>query len=105
MTKYYLEVIKKNLSFELDSDIHYFYHFEIGDIICIEFDGKKSTLKYIQHKSGIMKINYDNPYFKSNWDKVGGNSRLYIKDAIDSGYLIDTTLQKIRNEKIKSLGI
>ena len=105
MGKYYLEVIKKNLSFELDSDIHYFYNFEIGDIICLEFDGRKSTLKFIQNSEGIMKLNYDNPYFKSNWDKVDGNSRLYIKDAVDSGYLVDTTIQKLRDEKIKSLGI
>lgn len=65
---YYLEVIKDNLSFELDSDVNYFYHFKVGDIICIEFDGKKSTLKFIQNNKGIMKLNYDNVYFKSNWD-------------------------------------
>lgn len=105
MTKYYLEVIKGNLSFELDPDIGYFHHFEIGDTIFIEFDGGKSIMKSIKSKNGIMKLNYKDPYFKSNWDKVGGNSRLYIKDAIDSGYLVDITLSKMRNKKIKSLGI
>ena len=105
MTKYYLEVIKENLSFELDSDINYFHHFKIGDIICIEFDGNKSVLRFIQTKNNRLNINYERPYFKSNWDKVGGTSRLHVKDAIDSGYLVYTTLQNLRNEKIKSLGI
>ena len=49
----YFEIIKEGISICLDSDINYYHHFEVGEILCIS-NYFNPTLEYIVDK---------NPYF------------------------------------------
>ena len=103
----YLEVIKDGLSIELDSDIHYYHHFKVGEIITVEINKDSMVLASIV--TILFDINqsigvYGRNLLKINWDSIKSES-LSINDSIDRGYLIDITKNVDRNKKLELLGI
>ena len=103
MTKYYLEVVKNNVSICLDTDVQYHHEFNIGDIILVEYDiNGKTTLIF-----DVMSMSYSITFgaeFKIDWDKTC-STRLSIAGCITRGYMVDVTKNVQRDEKLKTLGI
>jgi hypothetical protein len=98
MTKYYLEVLKDNVSICLDSDIGYYHQFEIGDIINIHMYSDKGAKVVF---GGYAEYDAE---FTLDWDKRN-STRLSIASCIDKGILVDITSQVDRNFKLEQLGI
>ena len=103
MTKYYLEVVKNNVSICLDSDIGYHHHFKVGDIILVEYDIKGNTNLIFDGLSRQYSIT-SAVEFKIDWDKTC-SMRLSIAGCITKGYMVDVTKNVQREEKLKTLGI
>ena len=103
MTKYYLEVVKNNVSICLDTDVQYHHEFNIGDIILVEYDiNGKTTLIF-----DVMSMSYSITFgaeFKIDWDKTC-SMRLSIAGCITRGYMVDVTKNVDRNFKLEQLGI
>jgi hypothetical protein len=103
MTKYYLSVLKDNVSICLDSDVHYHHQFKIGDVIFVEYDIKSgSTLMF-----NGMSLHYSltsGPEFTLDWDKMQ-SARISIAGCITKGIMVDITKQVDRDFKLKQLGI
>ena len=97
MTKYYLQVLDKDLSICLDSDVHYYHEFAVGDILTIEMWSDRGP------KIKFGKVEYD-AVFTWKWNTTG-SKRLTIAGAISSGMLVDIALAVIRESKLKSLRI
>lgn len=97
MTKYYLQVLDKDLSICLDSDVSYYHEFAIGDILTIEMWSDRGPKIKFGH------IEYD-AVFTWKWNTLS-SKRLTIAGAISSGILVDITRSVIRESKLKSLGI
>ena len=97
MTKYYLEVLKE-ISICLDSDVRYYHHFEVGDIININMYSDKGPKVVFGGWS-----EYD-AEFTIHWDKTT-SARLSVAGCITKGYLADVTKNVQRDEKLKTLGI
>lgn len=97
---YYLEVIKNGLSVPIDTDIGCYKDVRLGDIICLSFDGNSTELISVND----YKLNIKNIYFVHNRFQVN-SKRLNIIDAINSLFLVDISVSKIRNDKLKKLGI
>ena len=106
MTKYYLEVVKNNVSICLDTDVQYHHEFNIGDIILVEYDiNGKTTLIF-----DVMSMSYSITFgaeFKIDWDKTCSMRfmKLSIAGCITRGYMVDVTKNVQRDEKLKTLGI
>jgi len=98
MTKYYLSVLKDNVSICLDSDVHYYHEFEIGDIINIHMYSDKGPMVVFGNR-----VEY-NAEFTLDWNKTV-SARLTVAACITKGYLADITLQFDRDFKLKQLGI
>lgn len=96
MTKYYLEVASDKLSICLDTDINYYHHFKLGDLLLIEF-GLHTVLKF-------ENMTIKNPEFTENWDSTK-SSILSISSCVSSGRLVDVSLQVERQDKLKQLGL
>ncbi len=102
MTKYYLEVIKDNVSICLDSDIGHHHEFKVGDIILVEYDIKSTILRF-----DGMSIQYSithSPEFWLDWDKTA-SARLTVAGCITRGYMVDVTKNVDREWKLNQLGI
>jgi len=102
MTKYYLSVLKDNVSICIDSDIGYHHRFKIGDVIFVEYDIKSTILRF-----DGMSIQYsitNSPEFLLDWDKTV-SARLTVAGCIIKGVMVDITKQVDRDFKLKQLGI
>ena len=98
MTKYYLSVLKDNVSICLDTDVQYHHHFKVGDIIPIHMYSDKGPKVVF---GGRVEYNAE---FTLDWDKTV-SARLTVAGCITKGYLADITLQVDRDFKLKQLGI
>jgi hypothetical protein len=98
MTKYYLQVLKDNLSICLDTDIRHYHQFEIGDIINIHMYSDKGPKVVFGGQA-----EYD-AEFTLDWNKTS-SARLSVAGCITKGILADITKNIHRDEKLKSLGI
>jgi hypothetical protein len=97
MTKYYLEVLRKGISICLDTDLQYYHHFEVGDIINIHMYSGGPKVVF----GGYTEYDAE---FTIDWDKTS-SARLTVAGCITRGYLVDVTKGVNRQEKLKSLGI
>jgi hypothetical protein len=97
MTKYYLQVLDKDLSICIDSDVNYYHEFAVGDILTIEMWSDRGP------KIKFGKVEYD-AVFTWKWNTLS-SKRLTIAVAISSGILVDVTVSVVRESKLKSLGI
>lgn len=101
MTTYYLEVISPHLSIELDSDINFYHHYKVGDIIEVHM---YSGLSF---PTGAKVCLYGSEYdakFTSCWDSVN-SKKLSIASAIHLKYVADITININRDDKLSQLGI
>jgi hypothetical protein len=98
MTKYYLSVLKDNVSICLDSDIRHYHQFKIGDIINIHMYSDKGPKVVF---GGYAEYDAE---FTLDWTKTS-SARLSIAGCITKGYLVDITKQVDRDFKLKQLGI
>ncbi len=98
MTKYYLEVLKDNVSICLDSDVRYYHQFEIGDVIHIHMYSDKGPKVVF---GGYAEYDAE---FTLHWDKTSSD-RLTIAGLITKGYLADVTNNVEREFKLNQLGI
>lgn len=114
----YFQIMKSGLSYELDSDIHYYHHFKIGELIVCEVSDKyegcwpinyKRVIEYNKPKwhSGVEL--YRNTYqgnsvFTLNWDSIK-SEKLNFVDLIREGYLEDVTKCVKRDWKLELIGI
>lgn len=105
MTKYYLSVLKDNVSICLDSDIRHYHQFKIGDIINIHMYSDKVTSGVSLTPKVVFGgyAEYD-AEFTLDWTKTS-SARLSIAGCITKGYLADITKQVDRDFKLKQLGI
>jgi hypothetical protein len=94
---YYLEVLVDNLSICLDSDINYYYHFKVGEIIRAEFGGNDLQLIVDGCKIHETLIAID-------WDKTK-SKKVNLATAIKGGLLSDITINILREKKLNKLGI
>lgn len=97
---YHLQLLKNNVSILLDSDVNYYYHFEVDDVISIDFDS--NSLKLVSINNSKIKI--DSPTFVVDWDSTK-SKRMAISSLISLNYLSDITNMINREKKLKSLGI
>jgi hypothetical protein len=113
--------MKSGLSYELDSDINYYHHFKIGElIVCEVSDNKKyegcwpinykRVIEYNKPKwySGGIEL-YRNTYqankvFTLNWDSIK-SEKLNFVDLIRERYLEDVTKCVKRDWKLELIGI
>jgi hypothetical protein len=98
MTKYYLSVLKDNVSICLDTDVQYHHHFKVGDIIPIHMYSDKGPKVVF---GGYTEYNAE---FTLDWNKTV-STRLSIAGCITKGIMADITLQVDRDFKLKQLGI
>ena len=96
--KYYLQIVKDNVSILADSDVGYYHQFKIDDVIEIIMD---------QNLGVSLNINgwiIQNPKFTIDWDKKN-YQQLSIASSVMNGYMIDITKSVERNKKLDELGI
>jgi hypothetical protein len=111
--------MKPGLSYELDSDIHYYYHFKHGDLLVCEFGDDKIEGCYgVIYKRVVTYENFYKPnkwsnavtldrntyqgnsVFTLNWDSVS-SKRIDLVTSIKDGYLYDVTKCMNRNWKLE----
>jgi len=100
MSKYYLQVVKDNVSILVDSDLGYHHHFKIDDVIEVVMDDNLEVSLNI-HGWIIQKFG---ARFTIDWDKFD-RQELSIASAVMKGYMIDITKGVERNKKLDELGI
>ena len=102
----YFEIIKEGISICLDSDINYYHHFKVGEMICIS-NYYNPTLEYIVNNTK-WNMNFKFEYFKKNWDSTN-HQNWTIPECAYQGYFKDITegvvLSRIREQKLKEIGI
>lgn len=99
---YYLEVIKEGLSICLDSDINLYHHYEVGDIIELDYKLEiylnRNEPSYLYFNN--LKVKYDG--LTIDWGKIN-QKRLSITSCINSKYIVDITKNVEREEKINKI--
>lgn len=96
--KYYLQIVKDNVSVLVDSDVGYYHQFKVDDIIEVIMD---DNLGISLNINGWI---IEKPEFTIDWDKKD-YQQLSIASAVMNGYMIDITKGVERNNKLKELGI
>ena len=96
--KYYLQIVKDNVSILVDSDVGYYHQFKIDDVIEVVMD---DNLGISLNINGWI---IQNPRFTIDWDKFD-RQELSIASAVMKGYMIDITKGVERNKKLDELGI
>ena len=103
----YFEIIKEGISICLDSDINYYHHFEVGEILCIS-NYFNPTLEYIINKDSKWKTCHKFEYFVREWSSTNSQNWT-IPSCIYQGYFKDVTegvvLSRVRERKLKEIGI
>ena len=112
--KYYLQIVKDNVSILVDSDVGYYHQFKIDDVIEVVMDdnlGISLNIRDLIVTDIVGKEIYNangwiiqNPRFTIDWDKFD-RQELSIASAVMKGYMIDITKGVERNKKLDELGI
>ncbi len=98
MTKYYLEVLKPNISICIDSDISYYHQYEVSDVILIYMYPDKGPKVILGSNAEYDAI------FTIDWNKPP-SARLSIAGCLTKGYIADISINVERQDKLKKLGI
>jgi len=97
MTLFYLQVLVDDLSICLDSDVHYYHHYKVGDIVEVEMSSDRGPIVSFGYSD------YD-AVFTHKWDS-GKQKRYTIVSLIQLGYVVDITKSINRQNKLKQIGI
>jgi hypothetical protein len=98
--KYYLQIVKDDVSILVDSDVGYYHHFKIDDVIEVVMD---DNLGISLNINGWI-IQKFGARFTIDWDKFD-RQELSIASAVMKEYMIDITKGVERNKKLDELGI
>ena len=103
--KYYLQIVKDNVSILVDSDLYkrhcfsgHHHHFKIDDVIEVVMSDDLGVSLNVR---GCI---IQNPKFTIDWDKKD-YQHLSIASSVMNGYMIDITKGVERNKKLEQLGI
>ena len=96
--RYYLQIVKDNVSVLVDSDVGYYHQFKIDDVIEVVMNDDLGISLNIH--GWIIQ----NPRFTIDWDKKD-YQQLSIASAVMNGYMMDITKGVERNKKLEQLGI
>ena len=96
--RYYLQIVKDNVSILADSDVGYYHQFKIDDVIEVVMN---DDLGISLNINGWI---IQNPRFTIDWDKKD-YQQLSIASAVMNGYMMDITKGVERNKKLEQLGI
>ena len=103
----YFEIIKEGISICLDSDIRYYHHFEIGEVICIS-NYYYPTLEYIINKTHKWNIKYRFDHFSKDWSSIN-HQRWTIPECVYHEYFKEVDecniLSNIRELRLEEIGI
>ena len=121
--KYYLQIVKDNVSILVDSDVGYYHQFKIDDVIEVVMNDELQLGFQTQHLGISLNIRdlivtdivgkeiynangwiIQNPRFTIDWDKFD-RQELSIASSVMKGYMIDITKGVERDNKLKELGI
>jgi hypothetical protein len=121
--KYYLQIVKDNVSILVDSDVGYYHQFKIDDVIEVVMNDELQLGFQTQHLGISLNIRdlivtdivgkeiynangwiIQNPRFTIDWDKKD-YQQLSIASALMNGYMMDVTKGVERNKKLDQLGI
>ena len=121
--KYYLQIVKDNVSILVDSDVGYYHQFKIDDVIEVVMNDELQLGFQTQHLGISLNIRdlivtdivgkeiynangwiIQNPRFTIDWDKFD-RQELSIASSVMKGYMIDITKGVERNKKLDELGI
>ena len=121
--KYYLQIVKDNVSILVDSDVGYYHQFKIDDVIEVVMNDELQLGFQTQHLGISLNIRdlivtdivgkeiynangciIQNPRFTIDWDKKD-YQQLSIASAVMNGYMMDVTKGVERNKKLEQLGI
>ena len=121
--KYYLQIVKDNVSVLVDSDVGYYHQFKIDDVIEVVMNDELQLGFQTQHLGISLNIRdlivtdivgkeiynangwiIQNPRFTIDWDKKD-YQQLSIASAVMNGYMMDVTKGVERNKKLDELGI
>lgn len=112
----YFQIMKSGLSYELDSDIHYYHHFKIGELLVCEFGDDeikerwgviyKRVITYDEHNVVILnrRTYQGNKEFTINWDSINSEKKDLV-ELIKGEYLFDITKNIHRERKLELIGI
>lgn len=118
----YFQIMKTGLSYELDSDIHYYHHFKIGELLvcdmvedylggCWGMEYKRVITYDTFHNSkwdngiSLYRNTYQgNKVFTLNWDSTK-SQKIDFVESIKDGYLVDVTKCVNREWKLELIGI
>jgi hypothetical protein len=109
--KYYLQIVKDNVSILADSDIGYYHQFKIDDVIEVVMSDDLGVSLNVRTLNTKLCLQYlddgwiiQNPKFTIDWDKKD-YQHLSIASSVMNGYMIDITKGVERNKKLEQLGI
>jgi len=108
-TKYF-QIMKSGLSYELDSDIHYYHHFKIGELIVCNMVKDLITYDNFHNPNWDNGVSlYRNTYqgnkvFTLNWDSTK-SQKIDLIESIKDEYLVDVTKCVNREWKLELIGI
>lgn len=118
----YFQIKKSGISYELDSDIHYYYHLKSGDLLVCEIspnvklegcwgviikriifaeEDRKWSDKYITLDRNTF---IGNRIFTKYWDSIR-SEKISLMELIDNKYVDDITILINRNVKLELLGL
>lgn len=104
--KYY-EIMKDGISICLDTDVDYFHHFKVGEMICIS-NYYNPTLEYIVDKNSKWDMKAKFEHLSKNWSSTN-HQKWTIPECAYQGYFKDVTegvvLSRVRERKLKEIGI
>jgi hypothetical protein len=115
--KYYLQIVKDNVSILVDSDVGYYHQFKIDDVIEVVMNDELQLGFQTQHLGISLNIRdlivtdivgkeiynangwiIQNPRFTIDWDKKD-YQQLSIASALMNGYMMDVTKGVERKKK------
>ena len=101
----YYRVIEEGISIPIDEEVGYYHHLKLGETICME----DTTVLYVIRDGVKLGINSSGVSFHSRTATKYGSTRWNIVQCVYYDNFIDVTgeftLRKMRNEKLKELGI
>jgi len=104
--KYYLQIVKDNVSILVDSDVGYYHQFKIDDVIEVVMSDE-SLARQLAGQGVSLNVHgwiIQNPRFTIDWDKKD-YQQFTIASAVMNGYMMDVTKGVERNKKLEQLGI
>jgi hypothetical protein len=110
----YFKILREGISYELDSDIHYYHHLKVEELLVCDISYKvvlsdsPIIYKRIVNCNNCIDLKkltrISDNIFTLNWDSIK-SKRVNLLHLINQGYLVDITKYVNRGYKLELLGI